>query len=294
MTDASPTPHSDTGVIDIHIHVTPWEMMHPPILDLIRRTNKDYESLLAISRDPGLLIGLMDEAGIARVGIINYVAPEIMGFTYEVNRFAADYVKGRESRLFAHGSLDPHNSTDPEGELAQILDEWGLAAIKIHPPHQAIAPNAYLEGNTILPKVYEGCARRGVPVVFHTGTTIFKGARIKYGDPILIDDVACDFPDLKIIMAHAGRPLWYDTARYLVRRHPNVYMDLSSMPPKKIPQVFPDLERYVDKVLWGTDWPGPGVPKLDTNLHTFRSLGYPDEMMRKILRENAERVFAFV
>ena len=52
MTDASPTPHSDTGVIDIHIHVTPWEMMHPPILDLIRKTNKDYESLLAISRDP--------------------------------------------------------------------------------------------------------------------------------------------------------------------------------------------------------------------------------------------------
>jgi len=264
------------GVIDIHIHVTPWEMVHPPILAQLESAHDGFAAFKSIPENPTALIDLMDQAGIARVGIVNYVAPEIMGFDFSVNRFAADYIRDHRDRMFAYGSIDPHNSKDPDGELAQILDEWGLAAIKIHPPHQAVAPNAYLEGNTILPKIYEGCARRGVPVTFHTGTTIFKGARIKYGNPLAIDDVAVDFPDLTIVIAHLGRPLWYETARYLLRRHPNIYADISSIPPKKLPEVFPDLPRFADRVMWGTDWPGPGVPTLDAN----------------IIRENALRVFA--
>ncbi|MBI3871548.1 MAG: amidohydrolase [candidate division Zixibacteria bacterium] len=284
-------PSLDYGVIDIHIHVAPWEMMHAPILAQMQKNRQHFEFLTSIARDAGRLIGIMDEAGIARAGIINYVAPEIMGFTFEANRFSADYVKQHRDRLFAHGSIDPIHSKDPEGELSLLLDEWGIAAIKIHPPHQGIAPNAYLEGNTILPTVYEGCSRRGVPVVLHTGTTIFKGARIKYGDPILIDDVACDFPDLKIVLAHAGRPLWTETARFLVKRHPHVYMDLSGIPPQRIPRWFPDLDRLADKVLWGTDWPGPGVPDMGTNLRAFLKQDLDQTSLRRMLRDNALKLF---
>ncbi|HEX9751359.1 MAG TPA: amidohydrolase family protein [candidate division Zixibacteria bacterium] len=283
----------DYGVIDIHIHVAPWGMLHEPILEQLKQGRDRFEFLLSVSRDPQKLIALMDEAGIERVGVMNYVAPDIMGFTFAVNRFSADYARDHRDRIFAHGSVDPVGSTDPNGELSLLLDEWGISAIKIHPPHQGVAPNAYLSGNTILPVIYEGCQRRGVPVVFHTGTTTFKGARIKYGDPIHIDDVACDFPDLTIIMAHAGRPLWYQTARFLVRRHPNVYMDLSSIPPQSIPRAFPDLAKYADKVLWGTDWPGPGVPDMKTNLHAFLQLGYDPAMTRQILRDNAMRLFGW-
>jgi len=278
------------GVIDVHIHVAPFEQMHPPILAAMQK-GRDFAIIDKVTRDPGALLALMDSAGIEKCGIINYVAPKLMGFTFDANRFSRDYVKNHRDRLFAHASLDPHESKDPKGEMSQLLDEWGIAAIKIHPPHQGIYPNAYLNGNRILPIVYEECSRRGVPVVFHTGTTIFQGARIRYGDPIHLDDVACDFPDLKILMAHAGRPLWMETARFLVKRHPNVYMDLSGVPPQRIPEWFPDLDRLADKVLWGTDWPGPGVPDMGTNLRAFLGQPHDPVALKKILRDNALSFF---
>ncbi|MBD3297344.1 MAG: amidohydrolase family protein [candidate division Zixibacteria bacterium] len=282
---------SDIGVIDIHVHVQPWHMMHPHILALMKRGRENWDTLDNVMNDPGVLLRTMDDAGIDTVGVINYVAPQLMGFTFECNRFAYEYVKNHRDRLFAHGSIDPVGSTDPDGEITQILDEWGMRAVKVHPPHQGVAPNAYLDGNTILPKLYDACQTRGVPVVFHTGTTIFKGARIKYGDPIHLDDVACDFPDLKIILAHSGRPLWVPTARFLARRHPNVYLDLSGIPPHRIPEYFPDIERFAGKLMWGTDWPGPGVPSMDGNLTAFVKQGHDEYVLRRVLRENAVRVF---
>ncbi len=285
------TTASDIGVIDIHVHVQPWHLMHAHNLALLKRGRDNWDRLEELMNDPGVLLRYMDDAGIDKVGVINYVAPELMGFTFECNQFAYEYVNNHRDRLFAHGSIDPVGSTDPDGEIAQILDEWGMRAVKVHPPHQGMAPNAYLEGNTILPKLYDACQTRGVPVVFHTGTTIFKGARIKYGDPIHLDDVACDFPELKIILAHSGRPLWVPTAKFLARRHPNVYLDLSGIPPHRIPEYFPDLPRFADKLMWGTDWPGPGVPSMDGNLRAFVKQGYDDDLRRRVLRENAVRVF---
>lgn len=283
-------PQLGYGVIDIHIHVAPFEQMHPPILAAMKK-GRDFPQIDKLTRDPNVLIGMMDEAGIEKCGIINYVAPKLMGFTFEANRFSANYVKGHRDRLFAHGSIDPHESKDPMGELSLLLDEWGITAIKIHPPHQTVYPNAYLSGNKVLPVLYDLCSRRGVSVVFHTGTTIFQNARIKYGDPIHLDDVACEFPDLKIVLAHAGRPLWTETARFLVKRHPNVYMDLSGIPPQRILQWFPDLDRLADKVMWGTDWPGPGVPDMGTNLKAFLAQGHDSDTSRKILRDNAVKAF---
>lgn len=277
------------GVIDIHIHVSPFGQMHPPILAAMKK-GRDFAIIERVERDPGYLVGMMDDAGIEKCGIINYVAPKLMGFTFEANRFSADYVKNHRDRLFAHGSIDPHESKDPKGELEQLL-EWGIKAIKIHPPHQAIYPNAYLEGNKVLSVLYDFCSIRHIPIVFHTGTTIFKNARIKYGDPIHLDDVACDFPDLKIVLAHAGRPLWMETARFLVKRHPNVYMDLSGIPPPRIPEWFPDLANLADKTMWGTDWPGPGVPDMGANLTAFLEQGWDAETVRKITRENAVKAF---
>ena len=72
-----------------------------------------------------------------------------------------------------------------------------------------------------------------------------------------------DFPKLKILLAHGGRPLWMETAFFLIRRHPNVYLDISGIPPKKLLKYFPRLEEIASKTLFGTDWPGPGVPDID-------------------------------
>ena len=126
---------------------------------------------------------------------------------------------------------------------------------------------------------------------FHTGTSVFPGARSRTGEPMAVDDVAVDFPDLTIILAHGGRPLWMEQAFFLVRRFPRVYMDVSSLPPGHIPRYFPRLAEIADKVLYGSDWPAPGVKSMADNLRAFRLLGLPAEVESRILDGNARALF---
>ena len=127
--------------------------------------------------------------------------------------------------------------------------------------------------------------------MLHTGTSIFPRARNVFADPMPVDDVAVDFPRLTIILAHAGRPLYGRTAFFLARRHPNVHLDLSGIPPKAMGRYVPRLAEVADKVLWGSDWPAPGVTSLRKNIDDFRALGYGQVIERKVLWENASRMF---
>ena len=147
---------------------------------------------------------------------------------------------------------------------------------------------AYLQFQNAL---IAGCEERGIPVMFHTGTSIFAGARNRFADPIYVDDVGVDFPRLKIILAHGGRPLWMDTCIFLVRRFPNVYMDVSSIPPSKVLEYFPRLEELSDKVLFGTDWPAPMVPGMRENYEAFRKLPLSDQARARICKGNATKIF---
>jgi hypothetical protein len=135
--------------------------------------------------------------------------------------------------------------------------------------------------------LYRAAEANGIPVMFHTGTSVFPGARNKYGDPMHVDDVAVDFPRLKILLAHGGRPLWMDTAFFLVRRHRNVYFDISGIPPRSLLQYFPRLPEIAHQTLFGTDWPGPGVPDIKQNLDEFRALPLSEEVKETILSRTA-------
>jgi predicted TIM-barrel fold metal-dependent hydrolase len=106
-----------------------------------------------------------------------------------------------------------------------------------------------------------------------------------------LDDVAVDFPKMKILLAHGGRPLWMDTAFFLIRRHPNVYLDVSGIPPKSLLRYFPRLEEIASKTLFGTDWPGPGVPDIGQNLKDFRSLTLPQTVKDQILSRTALEIW---
>jgi hypothetical protein len=106
-----------------------------------------------------------------------------------------------------------------------------------------------------------------------------------------VDDVAVDFPRLKLILAHAGRPLYMETAVFLARRHPNVSLDLSGIPPKKLLEYLPRLEELSGKCLWGTDYPGPGVVSMRKNVEEFLSLPLSDAAKERILWSNAVSVF---
>jgi uncharacterized protein len=277
---------------DVHVHIQPWEMMKPEARATIARDRADGDLIRRCMDDPRAFVAHLDEIGLGRVGIVNYVAPEIMGFTAEVNAWSARYRDACGGRVFAFGGVHPPACADVEAEMSYLLDDLALDGIKIHPPHQAISPDGYRDGSCPdLRFVYEACEERGVPIMFHTGTSIFPGARSRLGQALVLDDVAVDFPRLKMILAHAGRPLWTDEAFFLARRHENLHLDLSGIPPKSLPKILPRLDDVADKILWGTDWPSPGVKSARTNLDAFLALPYSDETKRKATIVNPERLF---
>jgi len=280
-----------SGVTDIHIHVQPWDEMKPAVLETLRRGKEDALAFLfELMKSPALLLDLLDEAGVWRAGIVNYVSPDLMGFTERSNDFSAEYAAHDPERILAYGSVHPRFTSDPEGDVDRLAAR-GIRCLKIHPPHQLFPANAYTEGLDALGRIYRRLEERGLPVTIHTGTSVFPGARCKYGRPMEIDDVAIDFPDLTILMAHGGRPLWTDEAFFLLRRHRNLWLDLSGIPPRRLLEWFPRLAEIGDRVLWGTDWPGPGVRDLRANLDQFLALPLDDDLKRRITTENALRLF---
>ncbi len=279
MTKAPP------GITDLHVHIQPWRQLKPAVADVMRQGKEDHwDRLIALMDDPKLLLQQLDDAGIWRVGLINYPSPDLMGFTDETNRFAAEYASTDPDRLLPFGGVHPRFTEDPEGQVEELL-QLGIRCLKIHPPHQLFPANAYTVGLESLGRIYARAEERGLPVMIHTGTSIFPGARCKYGRPMELDDVALDFPDLTIIMAHGGRPLWMDEAFFILRRHKNVYLELSGIPPKKLLAYFPRLAEIGDRVVWGTDWPSPGVRDLRENLEQFLELPLSEELKQRITRD---------
>ncbi|HXQ94678.1 MAG TPA: amidohydrolase family protein [Thermoplasmata archaeon] len=278
------------GVTDCHVHINPIWQMHPAARALVGHGGEGAE-LEAYARSPERFLAYLDRCGVDRAVLVNYVAPEIVGYTTEANDFVGEYCRADPRRLVAVGSVLPSHP-DPGAEVERLVLQLGIRALKLHPPHQLFAPNEYVHGNRPgLRAIYAACERLRVPVIVHTGTSVFPGARNRFADPMLVEDVAIDFPELTIVLAHGGRPLWTDHASFLARRFPNVYLELSSVPPSKLLEYFPNLPKLADKTVFGSDWPGPGVKDIAANLAAFRALPLPDDAQAKILEENPLRVF---
>lgn len=273
-------------VTDVHIHIQPWRDMKPAVQAAMRRGKEaHWEFLLSMMDDPKVLLDIMDRSGVWRVGLVNYVSPDVMGFTDTTNTFVVRYAEAAPERLLPYGGIHPRYTTDPAGDVDRLVG-LGIRLLKIHPPHMTFPANAYTEGLAALGAVYRRCEERGLPVMIHTGTSIFPGARSKYGNPLEIDDVAIDFPDLRIVMAHGGRPFWMEEAFFVLRRHPNVWLDVSGIPPLKLLEYFPRFGEIGTKVLWGTDWPSPGVKDLRLNIDQFLTLPLADDLRRAVLETN--------
>lgn len=277
-------------ITDAHVHVQPWWELKPAVLDVMLRGRADADELQKIMKSPQHLLRRMDADGIERAVLVNYPSPDLMGFTHRVNEYVAQYAAAAPDRLVPMGGVHPRFTDDPAAEVRRAADA-GVRALKVHPPHMQFAPNAYLHALDGLRAVYEEAQRLRLPVMIHTGTSIFPGARSRHGEPIAVDDVAVDFPDLTIVIAHGGRPLWMEQAFFLVRRFPRVYMDVSSIPPAALLRYFPRLADVADKVLYGSDWPSPGVRSMKDNLDAFRALPLPPEAITKALETNAATVF---
>ncbi len=200
------------------------------------------------------------------------------------------FERAREIHLL-HPELVPVANLNPSyhQDLMEAFDHQvrlGARALKIHPIHGFF----YANDRNLYP-VYDRCRQEGMAVMFHAGTSLFTGAKMRYSDPYTFDDVIADFPDLTVILCHGGRGFWYHIAEFMVKSYPHVYIDVSGLPPKNLLQYFPSMKRFAHKYLFGTDF--PGVPGIRRNYETLADIIQDDTIMDLISFQNAYDLFGF-
>jgi len=212
------------------------------------------------------------------------------GFRRYNNEEMAELTAEHDDILIPFGSIDPAKGKAGAREARRLVEHYGIRGFKFHPTMQGFYPNdrsAYV--------LYEAIAEAGVPALFHTGQTGVgagmpggMGMKLKYSNPMYLDDVAADFPEMTIILAHPSFP-WQEEALSVATHKPNVYIDLSGWSPKYFP---PILVRYANtllrhKVLFGSDWPAI-TP--DRWLADFDTLDIKDDAKPLILKDNARKI----
>jgi uncharacterized protein len=192
--------------------------------------------------------------------------------------------------LIPFGSVDPLRGAGAVAQARRLVGEHGARGFKFHPSLQGFAPN----DERFYP-LWEEIQALGVPALFHTGQTGIgaglpggRGIKLRLSDPMLIDDVAADFPSLNVILAHPSVP-WADSAISMATHKANVFIDLSGWSPKYFP---PNLVRNAnsllqDKVLFGTDFP---LLTAQRWLRDFEALDIKPDVRPKILKANAARL----
>ncbi len=281
--------------IDAHTHIVPVKFYGEDLLKAVASLMRvDPEFYRFISQNPENLIKYMDEHSVKALVIMSYPAPDVMGFGDEQVDEVAQYVREHRDRLIQFGSVNPRLNKNPLPRLEEIYSKYEIRGLKLHPVHQLVKPNAYRpeEGDMkSLEQIYQFASDHELPMQIHTGTSMFPRARNKFGDPIFMDELPLDFPKMKIILSHGGRPIWMETAFYLLRRHRQMLFDISSIPPHRLLDYFPRFEMIADKAIFGSDWPGPGVQSIHENIQEFLKLPLSEEIKRKVLYENAAKLF---
>src|SRR5512142_2726500 len=147
-------------ITDCHIHIQPVEMFKPEALEAMKKKRENFAQIEEFCRSPRAFLKHMDACGLDRAVLINYVAPEVIGFTSGVNQFVADYVKEDPKRLIPCGSLHPRHTQNIMADVEQLV-KLGIRLIKIHPPHQLLFPNDYRAGVKELEIIYRAAEANG-------------------------------------------------------------------------------------------------------------------------------------
>jgi predicted TIM-barrel fold metal-dependent hydrolase len=270
--------------IDVHVHV-----LGPPGHPANAETERlgryfKTEKMLESPEEMYEKYKALDLFGV----IFSIDAETVSGVPYVGNDWVASVAQKYADRFVGFASVDPWKGKMALQELERSVKELGLRGLKLHPTAQAFFPN-----DTRFYPLWQKCVALDIPVLFHTGQTGVGartpgggGFKLKYAQPIpYIDDVAADFPELTIIMAHPAVP-WQEEQLAVALHKANVYIDLSGWSPKYF---RPLLIQYAatllqDKVLFGSDYP---AIQPDRWLKDFETLEIKEEVRQKIVLENA-------
>jgi len=235
------------------------------------------------------MLARMDAAGVeramliaAKVGDKNH--PSCYHVPYELVR---DAVRQYPDRFYGLAGLDPTEGMQGVRKLEQAVKEYGFIGAHFYPHWYELAPD-----HARWYPFYAKCVELDIPIQLQVGQSMIYDTnypRRSVGRPISLDSVACDFPELKLIGIHVGIP-WTDEMIAMAWKHPNVYIGCDAHSPAYWPESF---VKYInsygqDKVLFGTDYP---ILRFDRTVEEIRNLGLRPEPLRKLLRENANRVY---
>jgi uncharacterized protein len=268
-------------LLDFHTH--PWRPadLAPATAAFIRSISPAAVEHGAALGDPAYAARVLRSEGVRHAVVLAEHCPTTSGNVR--TETVLEHAAAVPEFYLPFASVDPN--TDPEpGALMRRYIAAGARGLKLYPSYQHYYPN-----DARVYPLYEACAEAGIPVLLHIGSSVIPGTRIKYCDPVHLDDVAVDFPELPIVMAHGGRGFWYDECAFLARHHPNMYIDVAGLVPSKLREHYPDLDRLAMKMVFGSDW--PAMPKSPgENARTIAALGLPPDVLRLVLYDNAARL----
>jgi predicted TIM-barrel fold metal-dependent hydrolase len=270
--------------IDVHVHIEP--------------SGDDSTANQAAKNYFGDSGAVRDRAALAeyyrsrRIGCVVFSVDEkLTGRPHVSNDSVADFAAEHADIAIAFASVDPTRGAEAVREARRLVGTGRIHGLKLHPPVQQFFPN-----DALAYPLYEVFAEARLPVLFHTGHSGIGtgmrgggGIRLKYGNPMNIDDVAVDFPDMPIILAHPSFP-WQDEAISVCLHKPQVYIDLSGWSPKYFPATLVQHANTLlkHKVLFGSDYPWI-TP--DRWLADFDKIGIREDVRPLILKQNAARLF---
>jgi predicted TIM-barrel fold metal-dependent hydrolase len=276
--------------IDVHTHAEVSSKGHASLSDDLSEASGAYFKTEG-NRKPTLeeTAAYYRERRMAAV-IFTVDAESATGTEPVPNEEVAEAAAANADVLIPFASIDPFRGRAGVKQARRLVEEYGVKGFKFHPSVQGFFPN-----DRFAYELYAIIEELGAIALFHTGQTGIGagvpgggGIRLKYSNPLYIDDVAADFPHLQIILAHPSFP-WQDETLAVATHKPGVHIDLSGWSPKYFP---PQLVQYAntllkDKVLFGSDFP---LLTPDRWLADFEKLPIKDEVRPKILKENAARL----
>ena len=276
--------------IDVHVHVESDGHGHlsldEELMDASAAYFKGSENRTPTVAD---LATRYREAGMAAV-VFTVDATTATGHQALSSEEIAEDAAENADVLIPFGSVDPHQGPAAVERARRLVEEYGVRGFKFHPSLQAFSPN-----DPVYSPLWEAVEQLGVPALFHTGQNGIgaglpggRGIKLAYSNPLLLDDVAADFPGLTVILAHPSVP-WQAEAISMATHKANVFIDLSGWRPKYLP---PELVRAAGgmlsrKVLFGTDYP---LITPERWMEDFSELGIDPDRWPGILKDNTARV----
>lgn len=287
-------PAIDTATItalDVHTHVESDGHDHTSLDDELLAASADYFRA-AVPRTPTVvdLAAYYRERSMAAVIFTVDATTALGGHPPVSSEMIAEQAAEHNDTLIPFGSVDPRRPAEAVARIRELATDYGVRGMKFHPSLQGFDPSQREYYG-----LYEACAELGLVALFHTGQTGIgaglpggRGIKLRYSDPMLLDDVAADFPDLTMILAHPSVP-WADSSISIATHKANVYLDLSGWSPKYFP---PQLVRAIgsilkDKALFGSDFP---LITPERWMRDFEDLGIRPEAVPLIMKDNAVRV----